>query len=779
MAMTAVAVPRRAVVFDLLLEVVAVVATAVAVREFLVSGEAFPWWLLLTIPVVGLISRFPLRLSGPAGKIEIGLDCAVLVFLAGQASGPAATLVWAICTVSVQMTVPKALSSRLFNTALCSLAGLVALQAMNAVDPMDASTPGELFAVAVGCAVYFTVDYVLTGVSLSLGSGTPLRQALWDSGVPLSLAAFLGVCSLGYVGTVLWRADPLALPLLAPPMLGILLAVRAFSRAHEDRARMRAMFEGARTLLAAGTEADILGATVEWASKVLICPGVTVAPASAPEPALSERLGHDGPLRWLVVPPRPSATVYDEDDVAALRAMAAVCSSALDRARLDLRMESLARHDPLTGLPNRAVFRERLTQTLALRGRDRRGLAVLFCDLDGFKGVNDSLGHEAGDELLIALAARLRSELRPGDGIARLGGDEFAVLMEEASGPDDVLAVGRRLLEAVRRPVRIRGREVALGASIGGVLGTGIEDVGELLRCSDVAMYSVKSSGKNDVALFSPEMLVHRIERVQLESDLSHALDRGQLRLHYQPLVCLATGQIEGFEALLRWEHPLRGLLAPGEFIDVAEETGAIEAIGTWVLGQAVTDGVEFCAAASRPLSMAVNVSGRQLGGHLLEQALSEVMGRCGDLSLVLELTESTLVSASTSVAVLERLRGQGVSVAVDDFGTGYSSIAYLRALPVDALKLDRFLVSDSDRDPRAAGVVSAVVQMAESLELDVIAEGLETAEQAAAMRALGCGLGQGYLFSRPVPAAQVPGLLARPVRVIEPAVMGGARLIA
>lgn len=294
--------------FALALYVVAAFAVLGSLRIFLGEAQDFPWLLLLSVPVVAAVCRYPLWLDTKSGTIEIGLDCAVLVFLAGQANAEAATLIWVIATVIVQMTMHKSLRSRLFNTALCSLAGLLALQVMSLIDPLTTSSPRELLGVAAGCIVYFAVDFVVTGVYLALLSGNGLRHALLDPSVPLAMAAFLGVCALGYVATVLWRNDRFALPLVAPPMLGLMFAVRAFSRAHEDRGRLRSMFEGARTLLSAGSPDQIEAATIAWASRVLRSQSAELLSAPPSQERLVEVLPGCEPAQWLAVAPTVTGT---------------------------------------------------------------------------------------------------------------------------------------------------------------------------------------------------------------------------------------------------------------------------------------------------------------------------------------------------------------------------------------------------------------------------------------------------------------------------------------
>ena len=432
-----------------------------------------------------------------------------------------------------------------------------------------------------------------------------------------------------------------------------------------------------------------------------------------------------------------------------------------ERRALEERLRYQAHHDPLTGLANRARFLEGVAAALA-RGR----AAVLFLDLDRFKVVNDSLGHAVGDRLLVATAARLRDCTVPGDLLARLGGDEFTVLLAPGSGLDAARRRAKRVLAALAVPFPIDGHAVVVTTSVGVAFGEAGGRAAELLRDADVAMYQAKQAGKARYAVYDGSMRAAAVMRLALESDLRQALERDELRVYYQPKVALATGRIAGVEALVRWQHPTRGLLAPGTFIPLAEETGLILPLGRWVLAAACAQLVAWRERyPASGLLLGVNVSARQLQRGDLAAEVAAILAASGLApgALKLELTESVLMEDAVATGrAIRDLRGLGVQLILDDFGTGYSSLAYLKRLPLDALKIDRSFVAGLGTDPEDAAIVRAVVSLARALDLLVVAEGVETAEHAAALRALGCDLGQGMHFAAPLPPDELATLLAR-----------------
>ena len=435
-----------------------------------------------------------------------------------------------------------------------------------------------------------------------------------------------------------------------------------------------------------------------------------------------------------------------------------------ERTELERQLTHQAFHDPLTGLANRELFRDRVQHALALRTRSHQPLAVLFLDLDGFKAVNDTLGHGVGDLLLKAVSERLQEAVRPGDTVARLGGDEFAVLLEqELDGLHVAQQVATRFIEQLRTAFALDGHEVFVGASLGIAMATDLDDADELLRNADLAMYRAKALGKNRCEVFEPDMHAAAIDRMEMENDLRYAVVRNELRLHYQPIVELDTGRIVGVEALLRWEHPTRGLVQPLDFIHVAEESGLIVPVGRWVLTEACRQVARWQRETGRSLRLAVNISARQLQAPKLAEHVATTLRTTGidPHNLVLEITESTLVDdAERTIAKLHLLREIGVRLAIDDFGTGYSSLSYLRRLPVDMLKIDRSFVSGVCTEAELSSLTAAIVGIGRDLGLDTVAEGIESPEQLVALRDMGCALGQGYLYAKPLPPAQLVELL-------------------
>jgi diguanylate cyclase (GGDEF)-like protein/excisionase family DNA binding protein len=420
-------------------------------------------------------------------------------------------------------------------------------------------------------------------------------------------------------------------------------------------------------------------------------------------------------------------------------------------------------HDPLTGLPNRTLLLRQLRAMLA----EAAGAAVLFVGVDRFKDINDTLGHQAGDELLRRLAERLQGAVAAEDVLARFGGDEFVVVCRGVTDERGAIAAAERVLAAVCAPVELRERPRFVTASIGVVVPSGPhEGVDELLRDADVAMHQAKGAGGGRFALFDQAMRERIIQRVQLEHDLREALRREEFVLEYQPVVALDAPRILGVEALVRWEHPRLGLMAPAAFVAIAEETGLIVELGRWVLGEACRQLARWASDPAIDLpSVSVNLSGRQVAEPDLPEVVADALRRTGAPAdrLVLEVTESVLMSeAASPAAVLQRLKALGIRLVLDDFGTGYSSLNYVKRFPIDALKVDRSFVAGIAEGPEDRHILAAIVSMAAGLRLEVVAEGVETLDQARWVRELGCDAAQGYLFAAPAPASALEALLRR-----------------
>jgi diguanylate cyclase (GGDEF)-like protein len=414
------------------------------------------------------------------------------------------------------------------------------------------------------------------------------------------------------------------------------------------------------------------------------------------------------------------------------------------------------------------LFNDRLEQGIVAARRTGQSLALMFIDLDRFKYINDSLGHQVGDLLLKEVAVRMLGCIRKGDTLSRLGGDEFVVTLEGLQQAEDAAQVAAKIIKALARPFEIAGHTLNTSCSIGiSIFPLDAEDDRTLMKNADTAMYHAKEKGRNNYQFFSSEMNVRAVERHTLETALRLAIERQEFVLYYQPQVDIRTGKVVGMEALLRWVHPERGLLSPATFIAVAEESGLIEPIGQWVLRSACQRARAWQDAGYPPLKIAVNISPRQLlRPREFSRSLMRTLSATGldPQYLELEMTESLLLhNAEENIAVLRKLGKDGVRIAVDDFGTGYSSLAYLRQLPIDTLKIDRTFVRDIESDPEDAAIIHAVVAMGHSLDLQVTAEGVESMGQLQALQHLGCDEYQGYLFSKPLPAVEIAAKFLAP----------------
>ncbi|HUP86697.1 MAG TPA: EAL domain-containing protein [Acidimicrobiales bacterium] len=425
--------------------------------------------------------------------------------------------------------------------------------------------------------------------------------------------------------------------------------------------------------------------------------------------------------------------------------------------------EEQALHDPLTRLPNRRLFQDRVAHALARTQRRPSSLAVLFLDLDGFKAVNDTLGHAAGDQLLTTVGDRLRAALRAADTAARFGGDEFAVLVEDINGEPDAVSFAERILTALSTTFIVRGKEVSIGASIGIALNDTSSTLDTVLRSADVAMYAAKVGGRGRFELYQSDMQTVAVARAELEQDLQFAVSNGELALRYQPVVSLTTGRMAGVEALLRWDHPSRGVLEPADFLEVAEATGAIIPIGAWVLAEACRQGQEWCSRfPQHPFTVSVNLSAVQLFRRDIVDTIANALEGSGfpANALILELTESVLIK--NSAAVIERLhelKGIGVQLAIDDFGTGYSSLGYLQQLPVDIVKIAETFVDGVAKGGPEPALTEAIIKLSRTLDMETVAEGVKGSDQARRLREFGCDLAQGFRFARPLEGPAIDAL--------------------
>jgi diguanylate cyclase (GGDEF)-like protein len=472
---------------------------------------------------------------------------------------------------------------------------------------------------------------------------------------------------------------------------------------------------------------------------------------------------------------QPIATVFivGSSVVLFLLVAARLAGMISERKALERHLEFQGLHDPLTHLANRRLFVDRLEHALAKAERSESWVAVLYLDLDNFKVINDSLGHAAGDRLLVSVAERLRASLRTGDTAARFGGDEFAILLEDLEDAGYATWVAERIIEELKASFVLKGKEIFVNTSIGIVLSApsthGEAEI--LMRDADTAMYVAKRNGGTCYEVFDPNMRYQALERLNLENELRQALERREFRVHYQPTVSLKTGRIVGFEALVRWEHPERGLVFPCEFVPLAEERSLIVPLGEWVLEEACRQAKKWHEdrrTSDAPLMMTVNVSAKQFERPGLIQHIAHILEdtELDPLCLNLEITESTLMREGPSTTIVRKLKALGVSLSIDDFGTGYSSLSYLQRFPADYLKIDRSFVSQLDEGAANKTLVSEMVSLAYKLGMKPVVEGVESAEQLAWLREMKCELAQGYYFSEPLPSQAASALLSTNVSI-------------
>lgn len=707
----------------------------------------------VSILIMVVMSRFPLVLSHLSGDVVIGFETCVLVFLSLTVSPLQAFALWAIGTTLANATQRKVWRSRIFNVGLTVLGGALFVSVVSWAG-VDSSELGyQLVAVMLACAIYFSFDLLVTAGSLAIEDGVSLGSVLRWGSVPLGLACFVSVDTLGYLAFLLTAKYPAwTLALLFVPVGTILVAVRSVSDNRRAQRRLMGLLEAATQAPDWVDDQQIESSLLEQAERTLRQSTASLREEPPVPPEIGAVIEVEGrPTRHLVVTPHNDAPL-DARDQAALEALTAVGVSAFNRRRLSDEMIFLARHDALTGLHNRAVFTDRLSQAL-IRRAPRGQVAVLYVDLDGFKEVNDLLGHETGDHLLVQVAERIMSVLRSEDTAARLGGDEFGILLDDLTDEGQADSVAQRLLDALAVTFHVGEREVRVRASIGIAFSGEEPTTAEvLINSADTAMYAAKSRGKSRVERFLPAMREAELNRLELESALRQAVVDEKITVHFQPVVDLTTGLIDGFEALARWTDPRLGSVPPNVFIAAAEKIGIISQLGMQILEQAHRGGLELARRAGRPLSLGVNLSALQVTDSQLAQRVGELHRSSSDVHLVLELTEGAFLGDEpATVAALHRLRASGARLAIDDFGVGYSSVGYLHRLPVDILKLDKLFVSEL-HDKRSLALVQGVVAMARAMRLTVITEGVEEWDSAIALRDLHCDLAQGYVFSRPLP---------------------------
>jgi diguanylate cyclase (GGDEF)-like protein len=750
-------VPLRSRAFDALVLLLGLAIGIFVAVQTVVAGDEDFRQALLSVPLVVLIARFPMLLDRGGGGLEVGFDSCVLMFLLCTVSPHVALTVWAIAVVATQMTNGKRLGPRLFNVGVGVLGGAVAAITVAQLRGNALGQPRELLAVALAAVGYFALDIVVSAISVALEQRVSLREELLQPGTMLAVACFVPFDCLGYLAAVVSRSTPWwTWGLLAVPLMTLLVATRAVTRGRENARRLSVLFDAAVRLHTVPDESAAED-TLLHGSRALLRLGNVSLSDTAPNADEVGAMVHDQDREfWVVAPARQRARSSSAADQEALEAMAAVTSDALSRLRLTEAMTRLASHDVLTDLPNRALLLERTKsaqrRALALGGR----VAVLFCDLDGFKPVNDRFGHAAGDAVLVEVAQRLATNVRRGDTVARVGGDEFAVLLEDVHA-DDVDSTCGRLLTAVRTGVVIADHHMPLSLSIGAALGDDTTATEELLQRADLAMYQAKALGKNRYVTYDQQLGESQAERLDLLEALRAAVADDDLTVAYQHITNVTTGRVTGVEALARWSRN-GGLVAPDAFIRLAEDSGLIVPLGLRILEMVAVDAPILQSAAGGPFEVGLNISAQQLRDPAFVAQVTGAMEQMPGITLILEVTERCVVTDdATTKDAMARLVAAGAIFAIDDFGVGFSSLSYLKHLPVKILKTDATLSSDIDHDERSCRLLRSVVAMGDALGLDVIVEGIERASQLQHLRDhVGATFAQGYLLHRPASGESV-----------------------
>jgi diguanylate cyclase (GGDEF)-like protein len=718
-----------------------------------------------------IIGWFPMLIGRTGGGIEVGLDTCVLIFLVNVTSPVEALTIWALGTGLCQALNDKRIPTKAFNFGLGVLAGGLAVMVIELTRGGRDGNLRELLAMGIGAAVYFVFDFVVTATSLSLEERTSLAKELAPTGALGALIAFVAVASLGYLGALVVENLPRwAAALLLVPVATILVASRAQSRGSEHARRLKILLDTAVDVQTASDHETLLETLRIGAADLLRDPRVALRPAGPTRHEIGVRVqGTDDEL-WIVGPALNRARSTVNDDQQGLAALVAVAEDGFARLVLSEAMAHQAWHDPLTALANRSLFMDRVEHAMDMQRRRGGTLAVLFCDLDGFKRVNDLFGHAAGDELLVEVGRRIVASVRHADTVARLGGDEFAVLLEEVSDPEEVTKACQRILLALRTRFQVSGEDVSVTTTIGVAMSETGQSADALLSQADLAMYHGKSQGKNRFETYRMSFGDERLQRIELVETLRRAIETRDLDVAYQPVVDLRTRRILGVEALVRWTHE-GAAVPPGLFIPTAEESGLIVGLGDIVLEKVTADAPLIRAAADRQISIGVNVSAQQLQiDGFVSRVLSARHAMGEGIDLILEVTERNFVhNEPKTLAAMATLAEADVRFAIDDFGVGFSSMEYLQRLPVRILKVDKSFLSNIEEDPRACPLVRSMVVLGDALGLDVVIEGIERETQLDHVTEhAGAAIGQGFLFARPMSRDKLVELLAESSRPLN-----------
>ena len=713
---------------------------------------------LLTV----IVARFPIVFDkGVGGGLEVGFDSTILMFMLCTLPTTDALVVWSLGVVASELAAEKRLASKAFNIGIGIIGGGLAGLIVASARGSGVATAQELAAVALAATVYFATDLLLSALSVTISGGRFSRQLLQRQTL-LALTCFVPFDTLGYLAAIVHRAAPWwALSLLCVPLATLLVATRAVTRGQENARRLSVLFDAAVRAQTASTRADVEQGLVEDAQRLLRMSHVAVRSTAPGRGEIGAPIDGSPAPTWLVAKALDRARSTVDADEQALKALSAVAAEALSRLQLTDEMVHVARHDPLTDLPNRGILLDRVTESLAAPSRPDRPVALVFIDLDGFKPVNDRFGHEAGDAVLVELAGRLRSAVGAAETVARLGGDEFAVLVQDRR-PLDVELMCDRLLAVIKEELHVGGHTLSIGASAG-IAFAGPDDTATgLVRKADLAMYASKVSGKGQVEEYVDAMGRSRLERLEMVDDLRAAVAAGNIDVVYQPIIAVDSGRIVGAEALARWQRD--GVAVPPDvFIPAAEDSGLIVALGEHVLSRVASDVAAMADPVDGSFLVTVNISARQLHEAGFVDSVRRAVAMMEGTTLVLEITERQGIDLDPTVlARMEAICAAGAELAVDDFGVGFSSISYLHDLPVRYIKADAALAQDIDTDERACALLRSVIAMGRTLGLGVVIEGIEYEAQ---LTALGDDLegltAQGYLMYRPMPAARLASVIA------------------
>jgi diguanylate cyclase (GGDEF)-like protein len=745
------------VALDATIFLVGVAVFAFSISEWFQTGRPADVIDLAGVALIVLMARYPVVLPQRGGDAVIGFEISALVFLTLTRTPWEALVVWCAGQVISQSFGRRSMRNRLFNVGVTAVGGALFVAIVDYGGGATATSGLDLGLVSLACAAYFVMDLVMTAGSLALESHKSL-DVKWSSAL-LPLLVYVATSTIGFLAALLLGVAPRwTLVLLLVPVATILVAIRSVSESRLTQMRLGGLLDAATRAPDWADPGSIERTLIEQAERVL---RHCVAELREDPPGRGE-IGH--PLevpgqrvRWLVA--RPATTSYETTvlDSDALAALVALATANLSRRQLTDEMAYQAQHDMLTGLPNRTLLGHRLETALAAGGQT----SVLYCDLDGFKAVNDRFGHDTGDELLVAVADRLRQSLRSRDLLARLGGDEFAVVVvhNNVTQAEDIAG---RLLESLQTPFLISGNVTRIQASIGIAHSGDDRTASDLMREADMAMYRAKGMGKNRIVVFEPSLRSETLYRLEMEDELRNALSSNQIQLAFQPLVDLVSGKVLGFEALARWEHETLGHVSPAVFVPLAEQTGLMSQLGSQVMERLYEAAGDLQHASETPLSLSVNVSPIEVCEPRLLTQVRRFTEDYPDVDLVIELTESVLLGDDIATSsALEAVAQSGARLAVDDFGVGYSSIGYLQRFPVRLVKIDKSYVQTVE-DPRTRKLVQGVVAMCHAMGLTVVAEGIETADSADMMRDLGCRVGQGFSLSRPLGLADAVAMAAR-----------------